>query len=108
MPTSEIKEHISAHVSTTVRPGQESQATIVVKPNTYSAKKTTDQLWSSQFLSNWFFLWVLPIISRARGAEKGIAADKVFDFSLRRGEEARVNADDLTAAWNEELNLSSR
>ncbi|KAI8586104.1 P-loop containing nucleoside triphosphate hydrolase protein [Geranomyces variabilis] len=57
-------------------------------------------LWSSVFLSNWFFIWVLPILARSRNS--GI---KNLVFKLRQAESARYNADRLEAAWNMELEL---
>ncbi|KAJ3156951.1 Multidrug resistance-associated protein 1 [Geranomyces michiganensis] len=57
-------------------------------------------LWSSVFLSNWFFIWVLPILARSR-----ISGIKNLVFKLRHDESARYNADRLEAAWNLELTL---
>ena len=82
----------------------QSQATIVVKQDDVARQQSPIQLWRSNYLSNWFFIWTYPIIGRARRQKPGVAADKVFDFRLRPGERARENADDLSAAWLLELN----
>eukprot|EP00842_Homolaphlyctis_polyrhiza_P004125 jgi/Hompol1/4713/HPOL_003833-RA len=57
------------------------------------------QLWSNIFLSNWFYLWVVPIIAKARSPKVNFAKVKL---SLRHGETARVNTDLLEKHWNDE------
>jgi hypothetical protein len=65
--------------------------TVVMK----TTKSHSVRLWSDNFLSNWFFLWVTPIISSARRKQP-------LMFGLRTKESARVNVDLLDAAWTQE------
>jgi hypothetical protein len=65
-----------------------------------AAKSQEIGLWSNNFMSNWFFLWTFPIIGMSRSKD---ASPDSLSFKLRQGETARVNADALTKAWNDEL-----
>ncbi|KAJ3274523.1 Multidrug resistance-associated protein 1 [Terramyces sp. JEL0728] len=60
-------------------------------------------LWSNNFLSNWFFIWVLPIIKRASPANI-----MTLQFNLRHQETARVNVDKLEREWKFELEANSK
>ena len=60
--------------------------------------KTEIHLWSQNFLSNWFFVWVYPIISK--GSLENIAN---LTFILRKQESAQVNVDLLDKAYQKEL-----
>lgn len=53
-------------------------------------------LWSKYFAVNWFYLWVIPIISNANRKSP-------LTFSLRKDESSRQNVDDLENAWFREL-----
>jgi hypothetical protein len=79
----------------------ESQQTFVIKEEMKSSKQI--QLWSNNFLSNWFFVWVFPIIKI--GQHKN---PLLFKFKLRDQETARVNVDKLDAAWQRELERNPR
>ncbi|KAJ3277152.1 hypothetical protein HDV01_000204 [Terramyces sp. JEL0728] len=70
----------------------DSQATIQIK------KPKELGLWSNFFLSNWFFIWVLPIIANAR-------PETVFNlkFNFRAQETAKVNVNLLDEAWKKQL-----
>jgi hypothetical protein len=72
--------------------------TQVLKLNPSPQKKNLQKLalWSNNFLSNWFFLWVAPILSRANQRLP-------LTFSLRRQETARVNVDALEAAFDRQI-----
>jgi hypothetical protein len=76
----------------------DSQATLSVKP----APKRIG-LWSNNFLSNWFFIWVFPIIKRGQLRDIHSMA-----FKLREQETARVNVDKLDAAWRKELEIHKK
>jgi len=56
-------------------------------------------LWSNNFLSNWFFVWVFPILARAK-SQKDL---KNISFNLRNQETARVNVDALDKAYRSQL-----
>lgn len=60
--------------------------------------KTEIHLWSQNFMSNWFFVWVFPIIKK--GSLENIANLK---FVLRKQESAQVNVDLLDKAYQKEL-----
>jgi hypothetical protein len=77
---------------------QDSQQVFVIKQ-----EKKTIRLWSDNFLSNWFFIWVFPIIQL--GKEKN---PLLFNFELRKQETARVNVDKLDQAWQRELQRNPR
>ncbi|KAJ3358679.1 Multidrug resistance-associated protein 4 [Kappamyces sp. JEL0680] len=72
---------------------KDSQATLAVKE-----EETPLQVWSDNFLANWFFTWVGPIITAGRTKKL-----KDLSFRLRKGESARTNVDSLDAAWRKEL-----
>jgi hypothetical protein len=79
----------------------ESQQTFVVKEEKKSSQQI--QLWSNNFLSNWFFVWVFPIIKL--GQRKN---PLLFKFKLREQETARLNVHKLDAAWQRELERNPR
>jgi hypothetical protein len=57
------------------------------------------QLWSSTFLSNWFFLWMLPILTKSRQkTTKFTNLSFIFDSKSS----AKPNVDQLEEAWNEQ------
>ncbi|KAI9103116.1 P-loop containing nucleoside triphosphate hydrolase protein [Phlyctochytrium arcticum] len=56
------------------------------------------ELWSSIFLSNWFFFWVYPILFRANRVSM-----KNLNLKLGKAESARRNADALEESWKMEL-----
>ncbi|KAH6576899.1 hypothetical protein BASA50_008740 [Batrachochytrium salamandrivorans] len=57
----------------------------------------TVHLWSSFFLSNWFYVWVFPIVARA--SSSSAAAFAKIKLQLRPDESARLNTDKLEAEW---------
>jgi hypothetical protein len=71
-----------------------SQQTIVVKEK--GSKKI--DLWSNNFLSNWFFVWVFPIIKLGKHKNP-----LLFRFQLREQESSRVNVESIDQAWQREL-----
>lgn len=72
----------------------QSATTIVVKQD----KPAAMNLWSNNFLSNWFFIWVFPIIEKGK-----LNNPLVLNFKLRDQEAARLNVDNLEKAWVKEL-----
>lgn len=56
-------------------------------------KNSGIQLWSSSILSNWFFVWVLPILE----------ASPNMKLALRPGESSKINTDLLDTAWQKQL-----
>lgn len=76
---------------------QDSQATIQVR------KPKEIGLWSNVFLSNWFFLWVIPILSNAK--PETISNIK---FNFRTQEKAKVNVNLLDEAWKKELEVNKQ
>ena len=85
----------------TMKASDSSSSTLVLRKD--KSGKSQDKaigLWSNNFMSNWFFVWTFPIIGFSRGKD---VSPNSFNFKLRHQETARVNADDLTNAWNEEL-----
>ncbi len=78
---------------------QDSQQVFVIK----ETKREPIRLWSDNFLSNWLFVWVFPIIKL--GQEKN---PLLFNFELRKQETARVNVDKLDQAWQRELQANPR
>jgi hypothetical protein len=57
------------------------------------------QLWSNNFLNNWFFIWVFPILAKS----KRISHVTDYKFKLRQGETSRINVDALEEAWDASL-----
>lgn len=51
-------------------------------------------LWSQNFLSNWFFVWVVPILKAAR-------TSKPLLFDLRSDESSRKNVESLESTFIE-------
>ncbi|KAJ3408448.1 hypothetical protein HDV05_004980 [Chytridiales sp. JEL 0842] len=62
--------------------------------------KTQVQVWSSNFLSNWFYLWVLPVVGASRSNKIEFSDVKL---NLRNQETSRINTDKLESAWFAEL-----
>ena len=62
--------------------------------NDDSVKSKPLKLWSNVFLSNWFFLWTLPIIGKAN-------SNLSLKLELRPEEQAKANVDALEKAWKE-------
>ncbi|KAJ3411115.1 Multidrug resistance-associated protein 1 [Chytridiales sp. JEL 0842] len=67
---------------------------------TRKAFNTEVSVWSNNFLSNWFYLWVLPIVSVSRDNRAEFSTVKL---NLRNGESSRVNTDKLEQAWYKEV-----
>jgi ABC-type multidrug transport system fused ATPase/permease subunit len=65
---------------------------------TLAEEKGQISLWSSNFLSNWFFVWVFPIVGKAR-----LDSLSKLKLKLRKHESARLNVDELDKAWRKEL-----
>lgn len=63
-------------------------------------QKISHQLWSDSFLSNWFFVWVYPIVGEGWRGVKNVTD---LHFRLRLQETARVNVDDLEQAYKSQI-----
>jgi hypothetical protein len=76
---------------------QDSNATIVVS----DLKKKNDKitLWSEYTLSNWFFLWVFPVLKMGRFSEQQKELD-CLKFEVRKEESARINVDLLDKEYH--------
>ena len=66
------------------------------KPKKSSIKEI--QVWSNNFISNWMYIWVLPIIRQALHMDFN-----ELKLKLRSNENARLNANILDIAWENEL-----
>ncbi|KAJ8323624.1 hypothetical protein QVD99_007208 [Batrachochytrium dendrobatidis] len=54
-------------------------------------------LWSNHFISNWFFVWVYPIVHRA--STHTTSAFAKIQLQLRPAESARTNTEKLESEW---------
>jgi hypothetical protein len=81
------------------KPGLDQDKTAVFILKDETKKESTIPLWSNNFLSNWFFIWVLPILFKSRTAQN----PRDYKFSLRAQETAKVNVDALDKAWDDQL-----
>jgi len=79
---------------------KDTSATIIVTP---AKSEAPIQLWSNNFLNNWFFLWVFPILAKSQK----IANVTDYKFKLRFGETSKINVDALEEAWDAGLEIGS-